>query len=307
MATASPGLGLSDAQLRTAVVAFNLLVVLALLLLSLVVATAYFAARVRRSGLWFRHLISWIVYSASFLLLFGHQTGPPPPFGLCAIQAAFIYAAPTLPTLSALAFVIDLYIGLSAVVHKKGKINEKFAKFLRRFPAVVYVCVFFEAILTVTEPGVVSRDIRHLNLYCNITSALPTKVSAGIVIMAGIIIVPLEIWITIIFVKDWVAYRRSPERANDPEVSCNMFIRVALYTIVAFVAVGLSSASIGITTPHPFWSLTLAIVPILAAIAFGTQKDLLKCYIFWRETDPDIEIALKPYELGKATLGEVAV
>ena len=110
-----------------AVTIFNILMAFGGLSLTLVVATAYFSPAVHRSGLWFRHMLSWILYSASFLLLVGNQLGEAePPFGLCFVQAGLIYAAPTLcvvaleicfdflhltpssPTLSALCFVVDV-------------------------------------------------------------------------------------------------------------------------------------------------------------------------------------------------------
>ena len=80
-----------------AVTIFNILMAFGGLSLTLVVATAYFSPAVHRSGLWFRHMLSWILYSASFLLLVGNQLGEAePPFGLCFVQAGLIYAAPTL-------------------------------------------------------------------------------------------------------------------------------------------------------------------------------------------------------------------
>jgi len=127
--------------LETEVSFFNALTAIGILSLTLVIAIAHFSPTVHRSQLWFRHMFSWIVYSASYLLLIGHQFGAPPPFGLCMLQAALIYAAPTFPTLSALCFVVDLYIGLSAIVQNKRKIRPALSRFLLKFPAIVYITI----------------------------------------------------------------------------------------------------------------------------------------------------------------------
>ncbi|KAJ7233168.1 hypothetical protein C8J57DRAFT_1382314 [Mycena rebaudengoi] len=261
---------------------FNITSCLGVASLALVAATAYFSSTVHRSGLWFRHIISWIVYTAIFLILIGHQIGDtPPPFGLCLVQAALIYAAPTFPTLSAVCFVVDLYIGLSAVVHRKRKIRPALTTFLLRFPLIVFVLVFIEVLLSIGDPKTVVRDSSQL--YCHVTTQSPSLVSAGIVVCTGLLIFPLEIWIAIVLCRNWLAFRRTS--GPDPHISLTMFIRVALFTVISMLGVGLSSLSIG--TPHapkPYWThLILSVVPIIAAITFGSQEDIMRSWIFWRE------------------------
>ncbi|KAF8169110.1 hypothetical protein K438DRAFT_238677 [Mycena galopus ATCC 62051] len=252
--------------------------------LALVAATAHLSSTVHRSGLWFRHIISWIIYSASFLLLVGNQFTPTPPFGLCMVQAALIYAAPTLPTLSGVCFVVDLSISLSSAIYGKTKMRPALSKFLLVSPQIVYVLVFFEVLLVVQEPGIVVRDVDHL--YCHITSPIPTLVSASIVICTGIVIVPLEIWIAVLVCRNWDTFRRSNLRMGDPHTSLTMLIRVALYTVMSLTGVGLGSISLA-STSVPYWQLVLPIVPFLAAITFGTQTDLMRCYAFWRKSEAE--------------------
>ncbi|KAJ7116069.1 hypothetical protein C8R44DRAFT_880443 [Mycena epipterygia] len=274
-----------DNGLQAEVTAFNTFSFLGIFSLTLVVAMAYFSPTVHRSELWFNHMISWIVYSASFLILVGHQLGPTPPFGLCMVQAAFIYAAPTFPTLSAFCFVVDLYIGLSAAVHRKRKIRPALSKFLVKFPLIVFIGVFFEVLLFVQDSGLVSRDPSHL--YCHVTVPTPALISAGLVVSTGLLIFPLEIWIAIVLCRNWVTFRRSSETGPDPHVSLTMFIRVGLFTVMSMTGVGLSSVSlVAPGVPKPYWSLVLPIVPLIAAITFGSQEDIMKSMVFWREPEP---------------------
>ncbi|KAJ6609040.1 hypothetical protein B0H10DRAFT_2065719 [Mycena sp. CBHHK59/15] len=281
--------------LQTEVAIFNAISFLAVFSLALVAATAYFSSTVHRSGLWFRHIISWILYSAVFLLLIGRQLGPNPPFGLCMVQAALIYAAPTFPTLSAFGFVADLYIGLSAAVYRKRKIRPALTTFLLRFPQIVSLCIFLEVIMSVGDPRVVVRHTSHL--YCHVTVPTPSLISASIIVGTGLLIFPLEIWIAVILCLNWMAFRRSQSRP-DPHVSLTMFIRVGLFTVMSLLGIGLSSLSLGTSNvAKPFWTrLVLPIVPIIAAVTFGSQEDIMKSWIFWRDPEPVAEPAVSSKE-----------
>jgi hypothetical protein len=61
-----------------------------------VLAPALISSRVRRSRVWYCVMNSWMVYSISFSLLLGRQTGPQPPFGICFLRAALVYVVPFL-------------------------------------------------------------------------------------------------------------------------------------------------------------------------------------------------------------------
>ncbi|KAJ7431779.1 hypothetical protein B0H11DRAFT_2128769 [Mycena galericulata] len=263
---------------------FNTFSALGVVFLALIVATAYFSPTVHRSELWFRHIIAWIVYSAAFLLLIGHQEGSNPPFGLCLFQAALIYAVPTFPTLSAFCFVADLYIRLSSVVYKKRKIRPALKKFLVNFPLVVLLGVFIEVLVLVQDPGIVGWESSHL--YCHVATSEPSLISGGIIVATGLLIFPLEIWIAVVLYRNWLSFRGA--RGQDQQLFLTMFIRIVLFTVISMLGVGLSSLSIGSpNAPKPYWTrLVLTIVPIIAALTFGSQEDIMRSWIFWREPLP---------------------
>ncbi|KAF7367793.1 hypothetical protein MSAN_00843500 [Mycena sanguinolenta] len=265
---------------------FNICSLLGVLSLTLIVATAYFSTTVHRSELWFRHMIAWIVYSAAYLALAGHQGGSDPPFGLCFYQAALIYAVPIFPTLSAFCFVADLYIRLSAVVHNKRKIRPALKTFLGLFPLIVLACVFTEAMVLVIDPSTVGLE--QNGLYCHVTTTRQSLISGGIILMTGLLIFPLEIWIAVVLYRNWRSFRGS--RSPEQHLFLTMFIRIVLFTIISMLGVGLSSMSIGSpSAPKPYWTrLVLTIVPIIAAITFGSQEDIMRSWIFWREPPPDL-------------------
>ncbi|KAJ7690054.1 hypothetical protein B0H17DRAFT_1290649 [Mycena rosella] len=195
-------------HLRVEVTVFNTFSFLGVLSLALVAAAAHFSPTVHRSELWFRHIFSWIVYSTVFLFLLGHQGEPsPPPFGLCLVQAALIYAVPIFPTLSAFGFVADLYIGLSASVYGKRKIRPALTKILITLPQIVFLGVFIEALVLVHDPGVVGLEASHL--YCHVTTSEQSLISGGIIVATGLLIVPLEIWIAVVLYRNWSTFRSS--------------------------------------------------------------------------------------------------
>lgn len=85
-----------DESNSTQITAFNILAFLGVFLNVAALAPALFLPTVHRRTTWYGLVTSWIIYSTSYLLLLGRQTGPEPPFGLCICQAALIYAAPSL-------------------------------------------------------------------------------------------------------------------------------------------------------------------------------------------------------------------
>ncbi|KAJ7227251.1 hypothetical protein GGX14DRAFT_385969 [Mycena pura] len=196
-------------------------------------------------------MLSWILYSASFLLLVGNQLGEAePPFGLCFVQAGLIYAAPTFSILGCL------------------------LSFLHKFPPTVYAVVFFNVLLGVRDYRVVSRASSNLNLYCHITTSTDWMVSSYIVVCGTLMLVPLEIWIGFVFCRNWAAFRTTP---NHGQASLTIFIRVALFSGISIIGLGMSSVILTLGVPHPYLSLVLPLGPILAAITFG--------YTFWRESE----------------------
>ncbi|KAJ6505388.1 hypothetical protein C8R45DRAFT_972544 [Mycena sanguinolenta] len=262
---------------------FNLCSILGVVSLTLIVATAYFSSTVRRSDLWYRHIISWIVYPAAFLVLIGHQGDPDPPFGLCFFQAALIYAVPTFPALSGFFFVADLYIRLSAVLFNKRKIRPALKTFMGIFPLIVLGCVFIAAMGLIVDPQIVGFEEKHLYCHDSKSTSIQAGITGVIVVMTGFLMVPLEIWIAVVLYRNWRSFRGS--RSPDQHLFLTMFIRMILFTIISMLAFGLTWYAFGSSTAfNPYWTrLVMTLLPIMAAITFGSQKDIMRSWIFWRE------------------------
>lgn len=79
-------------------VAFDVLYVIGLISLGTILLTALFSNRVHRQSTWFMVIFSWVLNSASNMLLIGHQETPLVKLnpGLCLTQAVLIDSTPVL-------------------------------------------------------------------------------------------------------------------------------------------------------------------------------------------------------------------
>lgn len=75
-------------------VLFDVLVILAVVLVTCSLLPAVFSKAVQRSFGWYNLMFQWLVVALSYALLFGQQEGPPPPLGFCTFQALLVYALP---------------------------------------------------------------------------------------------------------------------------------------------------------------------------------------------------------------------
>jgi hypothetical protein len=78
------------------IIAFDVLNLFSVITLSAVFLTAYFSPRIRRVPTWYLYIFSWDVYSLSYVLIVGKQTGAEPIWGWCLCQAVAVYASPVL-------------------------------------------------------------------------------------------------------------------------------------------------------------------------------------------------------------------
>ncbi|KAJ6632139.1 hypothetical protein B0H10DRAFT_5994 [Mycena sp. CBHHK59/15] len=268
----------SPTSTHTQIAVFNAFAFLGLLWLSAVLITAAASRAIQRSKAWFAHLGAWATFSFSCLFIVGRQTGPEPPYTVCLFQAGMIYACPPLTGVSGFCFLLDIYLGLSAVLFKR-KINPLWSSFLATFPYLFSICIFIRTILFVEDPSTVQRHISHL--YCHITTPTDALVSGILVIVSGTLLLCLEAWIIIILHKNWMDFRYLSK--SGPQYALSIFIRFGLFTIVYSFGVGLGTFTVSVgNVSFPYWSVLLPTVPIFAALAFGSQMDILQVWMFWR-------------------------
>ena len=86
---------LAGSQVRF-IIAFDILNFIALITLSAVLLTAWLSPRIRRVPTWYLYIFTWDIYTVSYLLIIGKQTGSKPVWEWCLFQSVMIYATPIL-------------------------------------------------------------------------------------------------------------------------------------------------------------------------------------------------------------------
>jgi len=267
-----------------AFVVFDVLQLLALVLLVAMLLPALLSQSVYRQKSWFNLVVACVFYCISFLLLLGHQSGPEPPFPLCIFQAGLIYAAPPSVAAAGLVFVAELYLRLSSTLCAR-QVNERHVTILLFISPLAHFIVFWVAIFTGLSRGgslLVHRSTG--GLYCDIDSSTPTLTTGITVIVLVIMMIIGEIYTAVYLFRKRSAFKGI--KASGGTFPLSLFIRTACYTFGGGVAIILvlilnTSNSIFIVM-----SDFLAIIPLFVALVFGTQRDIIGVYMFWKKKGP---------------------
>lgn len=270
-------------------VIFDVLQILALVLLFAMLLPALLARSVQRMKTWFNLIVACIIYCISFLLLMGRQSGPEPPFALCVFQAGLIYAAPATVAAAGLAFVVELYLRLSstlAVTEVKGR-RITLLLFLSPFAHLIvfWVSIFTGLSQPVGDNGFPIVQRSSSGLYCNINSSVPTTITGVTVILFLALMIIMEVYTVVYLVRRRSGFRGI--RLPSGTFPLPLFIRTASYTLagglgIILVDVLMNSAAASSSSPFVVLDL-MAIIPLSVALVFGSQMDIIGVYLFWRK------------------------
>ncbi|KAF9463515.1 hypothetical protein BDZ94DRAFT_600816 [Collybia nuda] len=268
------------------IIIFDALAFLGCFLTVAVLVPALLSPRIKRSETWFGLLMSWLLYSVSYILLIGRQVGPKPSLGLCMFQSALVYATSPLCAAATMCFAFDCFLKLSKISPNGRTIGRKTAKMLVIFPWVLALVIAGEAILSVNDSSKVRRNASHF--YCHITSRVPSLVNAIIVVLCILVIIPLEIYTGFLLYRNWTLFKRlSITRAR---IALSTLTRLALFSFIISLALFLtilSATRIDHPRLGPAWYMILISLPSFSALCFGIQKDILEAWLFWRKKESD--------------------
>ncbi|KAI9000485.1 hypothetical protein BD414DRAFT_2113 [Trametes punicea] len=251
--------------------------------LLLVLLTALFAPKVYRHFTWLNFCITWLIYCISYTLLAfsGQQTRPEPPaYPLCLSQAALIYAAPVLVAMSTFSLVLHLLFTLNNALQPppKGVQTRDYLRsaFLLVAPYVAWLG-FIAGILVVgtKHPSHVQRA--GALVYCIISTGRPGDVSAICVAAILVVMVGLDVYIGTVLYRNRRALRGSDRPGQIP---LSLILRVAVFSF--FCVVGIGCAFVFLSNISSFAGNTIiALMPLIAFLVFGTQRDILRVWLFW--------------------------
>ncbi|KAJ7585065.1 hypothetical protein C8J56DRAFT_141799 [Mycena floridula] len=273
-----------------------------LVLLTAVFLTALLSSSIYRMSTWFMFIFSYMFYCTSYLLLGGHNCDSIPPATLCNIQGGLVYAAPVLASFSTLSYVLEIFAGLMKHI-RHTKVPPTYIVWLRTVPYVVSAVVLFEALLVALVHEVTPNSD---HMYCHITSKIPSTVTAIVIVFPLLGVVILQGLIAVMLSKHWTSFRKLSKRAPDL-LSFSALLRIGGFSIlmpaivtILIVASSVESARHPNSSSHsPGWDFVVPTLPLIAALVFGTQKDMLKVWTLQRV--PKV-VAFVPQESGQGPL-----
>ncbi|KAJ7707646.1 hypothetical protein B0H17DRAFT_525254 [Mycena rosella] len=265
---------------HTPIYIFNFLAAGGFGLLLATLIPAMLSRSIHRSKTWFSMIISWIIYALSYLLIVGHQLGPEPPrAGVCVLQMVFIYASPPLTAISGLAFILDTHFRITKALFTRG-VDHKYTRILLLVPWVSFAVVAGEALIVVQDFADIQRNSTHM--YCHSSANVQYLTTALICVISLGTALCMIAWTAVILYRNWALFRQLSAN-SERELRLSSLIRIMIFTMMASIGLGLGAFA---TTPDvassAIWSALLPILPFLCGIAFGTQKDIIRCWMFWK-------------------------
>ncbi|KAJ8692340.1 hypothetical protein PTI98_009662 [Pleurotus ostreatus] len=278
-----PRAGGHDGLHRELITAYNVVLIVGLVLNVLVVSVAYVSRGVQRCRSWYMFMISWIILSLSFLFLLGQQTGPQPIFGICLAQAVLVYAAPPLTAFSTLILVVNLYFGLSG-----GCTKPRFLLLLRQpwYASRTHPKAHWldnDSKIGLMNRLKVKRD--RTGMYCHIKLATPAIVTFAVIGLSVILMVGFIVATGLMVRKKSASFvgQKVPASA----IPLGIIIRIGVFTIAPISVLVLEALVMLQSKSVMAMSITAimyAVLPLLAALTFGTQADILRGMVFWRSS-----------------------
>jgi len=120
-------------------------------------------------------------------------------------------------------------------------------------------------------------------MFCHITTPFPMQVSGTITLALIIASVPVNLAIAVTIWRNKHAWRSLFNNEHTPTV----VLRVVLFDATPLLGFGLDVAEY-IPEKYeylPLLSALLALPPAIAGIAFMSQRDILRVWMFWRPTE----------------------
>ncbi|KAK1224875.1 hypothetical protein PQX77_012186 [Marasmius sp. AFHP31] len=243
---------------------------------ALLTLLAAFISSVKRYGSWYSFMVSWVISSISYTLLFfgGQLKEHKPPLGLCMAQASLIYAAPPHTAASTLGLVVQIWFSVREGLGKKPFSGQRiWTRVLLFVPWILWVLIVIES-LTIAALNLKTVKRTGSGMYCNTKIIIPGRISAALVSIILIPAVIVEVIIILSIRKKWKSLRE--------QTVASLAIRVTLFVIFGFFAIVLSVTFTFMVQKGAELNIVVSIIPVAAILIFGTQKDLMNAWMFWR-------------------------
>ncbi|THU79897.1 hypothetical protein K435DRAFT_785680 [Dendrothele bispora CBS 962.96] len=275
----------------TLIYVFNAISIFGSAFLLFILISAWRSPSVRRSSTWYCFITHWLIFDLAGLFLLGRQTGDEPSFGLCLVQASFHYAVPVLTGFGSVALVLQLYLAMCMTdLDNRPAAKSKGIYLLWTIPPSIAGLFCIEGIIYGLEkPGVVRRS--SSGTACEFSDGVSTKISSSLVMLSMVSMTIIEICILSSFHRNCRALKQS--KGNVERDFIKRYRSATTRTFFLFLA-QVMSFSLGLMvwftktwTPlsNARSNIACAMMPLIVAIIFGTQKDLWKAWMIRKKND----------------------
>lgn len=273
----------SDDSLILVVHIYDALSFLGFLLLLAVLLPAALSKQIKRRRTWYSLIISWMVFAFSYLCLVNDHFGDEPHFGTCLFQTLLVYSAPPLVASTGFHFILDIYLELRNTTIGGSNVSVVCRDMMVLTPWVLWVLMIMTTAFLIKDPTQISRESSHMYCHSNTVAQLVVTLCVTFPLAASCVL--FEGLMGHLLYRNWTVFRRyCVDKASDSRsgrVSLSMIIRLVCFTMVPLAALGLASlVAAHQTESNATWNILLASLPILAALSFGTQKDIVRAWMF---------------------------
>ncbi|KAF9450979.1 hypothetical protein P691DRAFT_788090 [Macrolepiota fuliginosa MF-IS2] len=270
---------------HTLVIAFDVLCFLAVLSILCTLLPAMLSRNVKRSVGWYSLMVAWLLFSVGYVLLVGRQERPEePPRGLCLAQVLLTYPAPALMFAGPLPPTqthSDANPGCGVVLFQNIKLKV------------------WQSWANQNHSDILGGNLSQMEpapngLYCHINGLTQNLLVTTIIVLhppvigeKGLVLNFIySVWTGFSMYRHWASFRRLSQ--TDRHIFLTVYIRFLFVTISAFIALVFSIRSYSALTDPDTGNFSIAypFIAICIALAFGTQKDMLQAWVFWKYSEP---------------------
>ncbi|KAF9074424.1 hypothetical protein BDP27DRAFT_1317061 [Rhodocollybia butyracea] len=254
----------------------------------LTLIAARFSSR-QRQATWYNFMGSWVLFCVSYLLLFftGHAYDGDPGLPLCILQSSLVHAVSPFVVACSLALVIQLFFDISSTL--SGNCVGK-SRYWRITLIVTPYAILLFLILESIAVSFATHDTEFSSIpYCSYKNKVPGRITSAFAIILALPMIFLVFLLYLRIRKYRQEYGPSVLRAGN---SKSMFTRVSAFTLYGVICVAIAclfflASFLSANGAYTGLDTTLSTFPVAAVLIFGSHKDLLVVWLFWRKKRDD--------------------
>ncbi|TFK40429.1 hypothetical protein BDQ12DRAFT_721867 [Crucibulum laeve] len=285
------------------IIVFDTLTIISLLLLVACLLPAYLGTHIQRCKTWYGLLVSWIIYSLSYTLLLGQQRGPGEHVnGVCIFQASIIYAAPVIGAFGAACYIIEVYLMMSISINPDSESEKatslwgptrRKTQILILLPGFLFFLITLETILGLLLNALLAvssvtwiiqsrkkGNSSHASEFYDTKAIIRSIISTTVALLAALVALALQ---GILFYRNIKLKSSSILPVSPNHFGPSIFIRMAFFTTMLLFGIAIGIYSFNVKSFPLNWSVLLPAAPVLVALAFGTQKQIVRSWMCHRE------------------------